>query len=273
MKAFAPALAALGAAVAAAAVAFLWQPGLDSLYDDSVSYLLMAQRFTPFHALEPAVAAAAAHEKYPPLFALLLAASGGAYDWRIAHAVVALCFAASVVMLVLFTAGLTGSRLVGLIAGSAYALLPGSWIIAKGILSEYPYIALTLTALWVYRNWDERPATRRTTLGFGVLLAAVMLTRTVGVALLGAIALAELWRFARARDRERMRTMALSLGVAGRGLVRRAPRRRARSLPADAARPGGPRAGRCGDLDRATRAHQRPGPGQRMAARAPDLLG
>jgi hypothetical protein len=214
MKAFAPALAALGAGVAAAAIAFLWQPGLDSLYDDSVSYLLMAQRFTPFHALDPAVAGAAMQEKYPPVFPLLLAFTGGAYDWRIAHAVVALCFAASVVLLGLLACELMRSHILGVLAACAFALLPGSWLIAKGILSEYPFIALTLATLWMHRRHGEGAVSNRAAAAFGIVMAAVVLTRSIGIALVAALAVAELWRFARERGRARLRAAGIALGVA-----------------------------------------------------------
>ena len=110
MSRFGVALAVLGLCVAALAAAFLWQPGLDSLYDDSVSYLVLAQWFSPWHAADPAIAAAAPLEKYPPLFPLLLALTGGAYDWRIAHLVVAIAFAATVVLLALHAVRVTRSR-------------------------------------------------------------------------------------------------------------------------------------------------------------------
>jgi len=48
------ALAALAVVAGAAAIAFTWQPGLASLYDDSVFYLMMAQAMSPFAAASPA---------------------------------------------------------------------------------------------------------------------------------------------------------------------------------------------------------------------------
>ncbi|HUL55624.1 MAG TPA: hypothetical protein VLT60_01410, partial [Usitatibacter sp.] len=93
------ALALLAAIVGAVAIAFTWQRGLASLFDDSASYLVMAQAFCPWHETPAPVAAAFPAQKYPPLFPLLIALGGGAYDWRIAHAWVALSFAASVFLL------------------------------------------------------------------------------------------------------------------------------------------------------------------------------
>jgi hypothetical protein len=214
MRVFAPALAALAAAVGGAAVLFLWQPGLDSLYDDSVSYLVMAQRFTPWVPVDPAIASAAAAEKYPPLFPLLLAFTGGAYDWRIAHVVVALSFGASVALTGLYAARLTASPLLGWLAAAAFALLPGSWLIAKGILSEYPFIALTLATLLAHARLGPGKPVPRAVGVLALLLAATILTRTVGVALAVALAIAELWRHVRSRDRARLVGIAAALAAA-----------------------------------------------------------
>ena len=64
-------LASVALLAGAAALAFSWQPGLATFHDDSASYLVMAQAFSPWHAASPAVAAQMPYEKYPPLFPLL----------------------------------------------------------------------------------------------------------------------------------------------------------------------------------------------------------
>ena len=127
------ALVALALAVAAIAAIFLVHPGIDSLYDDSVSYLLMAQWYSPWHAADAAVAAAAPLETYPPLFPLALALTGGAYDWRIGHVLVALAFAASVFLLGAYARRTTGSKAAAVLAAAAFAALPGAWLNARGI--------------------------------------------------------------------------------------------------------------------------------------------
>jgi 4-amino-4-deoxy-L-arabinose transferase-like glycosyltransferase len=203
------ALAALAVAAGVLAAVFLWQPGMDSLHDDSVSYLVMAQAFSPWHASDPVIRAALPHEPYPPLFPLLLALAGGAYDWRIAHAVVAVAFAASVFFLGLHARHVTGSARLALIAALVYALLPGSWLNAKGILSEFPYMALVFATLAYHARLGERRATRREALTLGALVAAAMLTRTIGAALAAALVASEIWRAARLRDALRLKSLAL----------------------------------------------------------------
>lgn len=184
------ALGALALVAGAFAVAFAWQPGLASIYDDSVSYLIMAQAFSPWSAASDAVAAAWPAQKYPPLFPMLLALGGGASDWRIAHAWVAASFAASVFLLGIHARNVTGSVRLGFAAALAYAWLPGTWLNMKGILSEFPFMALALAALvWQHRLRVES-ASRRDHLILGLILSAALLTRTIGIALVGAVAVA-----------------------------------------------------------------------------------
>src|SRR6202521_6102118 len=206
-------LAALSIGAAAVAARFTWQPGLASLHDDSVSYLVMAQAFGPFHAASAAVMAAWPYEKYPPAFPLLIAVSGGAFDWRIAHALVAACFGASVFMVGVYARLAIGSAAIAVAAAAAYALLPGSWLLVKGILSEVPYIALAFAALALYERHRREAPSRRSALALGLLLAAVTLTRTIGVTLLAAIALAEVALFLRSRDSLRLRAWAWSFAL------------------------------------------------------------
>jgi hypothetical protein len=209
------AAAALALAVAALAATFLVHPGIDSLYDDSVSYLLMAQWYSPWHAASPAVAAAARLQTYPPLFPLALALSGGAYDWRIAHLLVAAAFGASVFLLGVHARRTTGSMAAGLLAAAAFAALPGAWLNARGILSEFPYIALSLGALaWHARMQDDARIRPRDAAILGLLLAAAILTRTIGIALIAAVAVSEAARFARTRDTARLRGAWIAPAIA-----------------------------------------------------------
>lgn len=207
------ALAAVAAIAGSIAVAFTWQPGLASLFDDSVSYLILAQAFSPFGEASPAVAAAAAGEKYPPLTAWLIAFSGGAFDWRIAHAAVAASFGASVFTLGWLARHVTGSATPGLAAALVYALLPGAWLNVKGILAEFPYMAISFAALALHASWRGRAATRREAILLGILVAAAFLARTIGVALLAAVVAAEALGWLRRRESARLGSLAWIAGI------------------------------------------------------------
>jgi hypothetical protein len=202
------ALAVLAAAVAGLAIAFTWQPGLASLYDDSVFYLMMAQAFSPYAHASPAVLAAAPFDTYPPLLPLLLALGGGAFDWRVAHALVAACFGVSVYFLGLHARAQSQSAAFGFAAALAYAFMPGAWLNVKGILSEFPYMALSFAALVVHARAGGSVPSRPRAVALGILLAALLLTRTVGVALVAAIAACELRRYLRDRDARRLGRLA-----------------------------------------------------------------
>jgi 4-amino-4-deoxy-L-arabinose transferase-like glycosyltransferase len=207
------ALAAVAAIAAAVAIAFTWQPGLASLFDDSVSYLILAQAFSPFGEASPAVAAAAGSEKYPPLVAWLIALAGGAFDWRIAHAVVAVAFGASVLTLGWLARQVTGSAAIGVAAAIAYAFLPGAWLNVKGILAEFPYMAVCFAALALHASWRGRAATRREAVVLGILIAAAFLARTIGVALLAAVFAAQALRWLRGREASRLQSLAWIAGI------------------------------------------------------------
>ncbi|MGZ5061721.1 MAG: hypothetical protein ACXWG8_12920 [Usitatibacter sp.] len=207
------AIVAISVLAAAFAVLFTWQPGLASLHDDSVSYLVMAQAYSPFQAASDSVLAAAPHEKYPPLFPLLLALTGGAFDWRIAHAIVALAFGASVVLLGIHARQVTASAGIGFAAALAYAFMPGAWLNMKGILSEFPFMALSFGALILYQRGSARPPARGNAIALGALLAAALMTRTIGVALLLAVAGSELMRLRATPDARRLRLLPWTLGI------------------------------------------------------------
>jgi 4-amino-4-deoxy-L-arabinose transferase-like glycosyltransferase len=207
------ALALLAAAAAGLAVAFTWQAGLASLYDDSVFYLMMAQALSPFGQASAAVLDAAPFDTYPPFLPLLLALGGGAFDWRVAHAIVAACFGASVFLLGRHARLVTGSAALGFAAALVYACLPGAWLNVKGILSEFPYMALSFGALAFYEGTRARAPSNARGIGLGLLLAALLLTRTVGVALIAAIAACEAWRWWRDRDLRRLAQLAAIAGL------------------------------------------------------------
>jgi hypothetical protein len=206
------ALASIALAAGAVALAFTWQPGLATFHDDSASYLVMAQAYSPWQPASAPVAAQAPFEKYPPLFPLAIALLGAAYDWQWAHAIVALSFAAAVFLLGVYATRIGGSWPCGIAAAILFAALPGAWLNLKGILSEFPYMALTFgTLAWLARRAPGTPFDRRHTVAMAALLAAVMLTRTIGFTLVLAIGIAEAASYRRTLDSERLREIVLAL--------------------------------------------------------------
>jgi hypothetical protein len=199
----------------ALALAFTWQPGLATFHDDSASYLLMAQAYSPWQSASAAVLSQAPYEKYPPLFPALLAVAGAAYDWHWAHAIVALSFAAAVFLLGWYASRASGVAICGIAAAVLFAALPGAWLNMKGILSEFPYMALTFATLaWLARRPPGTPFERRHAFVLALALAAVMLMRTIGFTLALAIGIAEVAAYRSTRDRGRLREVLFALAAA-----------------------------------------------------------
>lgn len=176
--------ALLTAAFALACGAFVWQPTLASFADDSVSYLVMAQVFSPWQAAAAPVAESFAREAfYPPLFPLVLALTGAGHDMALAHAVTALLLAACLPLVYLLGCRWLANRWAALAATAMVALLPAMWIEAKGVLSE-PLFCLSLlaTLYLIDREGRARPWM------LALALAALAMTRTVGLVVAAAYA-------------------------------------------------------------------------------------
>lgn len=190
------ALAVVAAGAAGLLAAFAWQPSLATFADDSVSYLVMAQVFSPWQAATAPVSEAFAREGfYPPLFPLLLAVAGAGHNIALAHAVSALLLAACLPLQYVLAARWLGDRRAALMVAVAMVLLPALWIQAKGILSE-PLYALLLLALLV--SLDDAPQ-RAPRIGLrALLMAAFVLTRTAGLIVVAGYAL---WALSRRDER------------------------------------------------------------------------
>ena len=175
-------------AFALACALFVRQATLATFADDSVSYLVMAQVFSPWQTASPAVHAAFPSETfYPPLFPLVLALAGAAHDLAWAHVLTALILALSLPVAYLLGTRWIESRGSAAAAVLVVALLPAAWINAKGILSEPLFCLLLLTTLLAVDTG------RRSGWLLALLMAAMLLTRTAAIAPIAAYAL---WAFA-----------------------------------------------------------------------------
>jgi len=172
--------------------AFVWQPELATFADDSVSYLVMAQAFSPYAPVSQAVAAAFLRDAfYPPLFPLVLALAGAAHNTAWAHALTALILTASIPLIYLLGIRLLEDRRAAAVATLCVVLLPSMWINAKGILSE-PLFCLLLVATFCVLERDGNGRSRLWQLA--ILMAAMALTRTVALPMIAAYGLWALTR-------------------------------------------------------------------------------
>ncbi len=193
--------------------AFVRQDTLATFADDSVSYLVMAQVFSPFRPASVAIAAAFPQEAvYPPLFPLVLALAGAAHDVAWAHVLTALILAACVPLVYLLGLRWLGSPGAAAAAVLLTVLLPSLWINAKGILSEPLFGVLLLGTICVLESggagWRRQAA-------LALLLSALALTRTAALPLVAAYALwAVLQRAQLATARAQALIPALAAAVA-----------------------------------------------------------
>jgi len=177
-------------AVAVLAYLFTASDKLASFGDDSASYLTLAQYFLGSSGNAYAAEWAPYHSRFPPLLPLLLAMSGGANDYRIAHALVAAMGVLSLPLVYRYAGRQLGSAAGGLAVVVLFLAVPTAWISLKGILSDPLFLLLTMGALAFF---DERIAGGRGSVLdhfiFGLLLGCAFLTRVVGFALLLAYAI------------------------------------------------------------------------------------
>jgi hypothetical protein len=174
-------IAWLIAGLAALYLPWTWSDQLASLGGDSAVYVLSAEHYAPYLPPDTLAADIARHALFPPLYALLLAATGGAADLHVAHAVTTLCLLAAVAAFFATLVAMGVPRAIGLVTVALFALLPGTLEQALQLKSEIPYLALTLAGLAALARASAR-ANARDYWVATALLAAALLTRSAGVA-------------------------------------------------------------------------------------------
>ncbi|MFC1664817.1 hypothetical protein ACFL17_04215 [Pseudomonadota bacterium] len=154
---------------------------LSTLASDSIHYLVMAAGFSPWENISEFLQPHLATQNYPPLFPLLLGLSGLNRSLPTAHLFAVVFLIPALALFFVIVARQTGQRLAALLLTVLLMLLPGTWENAMGILSENLYLFLTLCALFL-ANCDISNKSSRVLLG--ILLALIILTRSIGFTLL-----------------------------------------------------------------------------------------
>lgn len=181
-----------------------WSGEIGSLFNDGTSYLVMAQHYASGHTADP-VTMAAAFSRFPPLYPLLLAWSGAAFDLHLAHALTTASLLLGLVALYAWMGSTGLSAAQAALLTLVFAALPGSWLAGLLIQSEYLYLLWSLLALALLSAYHGEPGEERL-LAAAIAVAAATLTRTIGITLLPPLLLAAL--------RARRRTALLSMAVA-----------------------------------------------------------
>ncbi len=181
-----------------------WSGEIGSLFNDGTSYLVMAQHYASGHTADP-VTMAAAFSRFPPLYPLLLAWSGAAFDLHLAHALTTASLLLGLVALYAWMGSTGFSAAQAALFMLVFAALPGSWLAGLLIQSEYLYLLWSLLALALLSAYHGEPG-EEWLLVAAIAVAAATLTRTIGITLLPPLLLAAL--------RARRRTALLSMMAA-----------------------------------------------------------
>jgi hypothetical protein len=181
------------------AVLYLWlnaSDDLGSLRGDGLIYVNTARHYAPYWPADEQAATWAHVTQFPPAYAAVLAATGGAFDFRLAHGITTVCLLASFAALYAWLIQLGIPRLRATVATALFAVTAGTFLQSFLLHPEGLYVALGFTALSLLVLGEQTPRTSAYWVASAAVAVAI-LTRTVGVTLVPA-----LW-IALARNRPR----------------------------------------------------------------------
>jgi hypothetical protein len=141
----------------------------------------MARHYSPWLSESEAIASAWLNQDFPPFFPWLLALSGAAHSLIYAHLLVAALGLACLYFYYFLSRRWLKDPLLAVFPLLLFALSPGFLLGLQGILSEPLYLLLVLIFILLYMPDEKKPGTHIVLMG--LLLAAILLTRTVGFAL------------------------------------------------------------------------------------------
>lgn len=151
--------------------------------DDSPSYMLLAQAFSPYFTAPDVILEGAQKENYPPLFPSLLAVLGASHSFIYAHLVVGLTFILGLPIVYKLAHRIIQDKKYALACILLYCLTPGVFLGILGILSEPLYIVLSLGFIALFLSSQNWHSDKKIILYLGLLSIACIMTRTIGICL------------------------------------------------------------------------------------------
>lgn len=159
----------------------IWFDNLSSFANDSVHYLVMAMHYSPWLSESGAIATAWPLQYLPPFFPWILAITGAAHSLIYAHLLVTGLGLVSLYFYYLISNRWLKNPGLAVFPVLIFALSPGFILGLQGILSESLYLLLTFIFILLYL--PARNNSKAQIVIAGLLLAAILLTRTIGIAL------------------------------------------------------------------------------------------
>lgn len=205
------ALIVFAVALVLALVVFLyalsWNSRAAGFLSDDAVYLLMADGFSPYRMMNGALFHYVLRQSlFPPFYPMLLALfGGGSGSLLVSHWITTTTLALSLLVFGLWTYRETKNWLLAVWLLLVLGMLPETLLHNLAILSEYPYLLLSLIALWLAAR-GRNSARDNAAIAICVGLAAV--TRTAGLSLVAALGV---WLF---RNGVRGRVKWLILAIA-----------------------------------------------------------
>lgn len=185
--------------------AWSWSGQIGILGNDGPAYLMMAAHYQPGLKADPVYTLAAVGSKYPPVYPLALAAMGASELHR-AHAATTSFLLLGLLTCYAWLRGERATRTEAVAVVLLFALLPGTWLTALLIQSEFLFLLLSIAALALMSHYRRR-GRRESLLAAAIVVALASLTRTIGVTLFLPL-LATAWRAPR---REALLVMVFSV--------------------------------------------------------------
>ncbi len=169
-----------------------WGHQLSSLEGDELIYLFTAEHFSPWTSHSGVAMHYAINSPNPPLFPFVLGLLGGGSSFFVANILVAIFMVLGIGAFFLWMCaeGVTEWR--AFIVAFLFAILPGTYMHALFVFSEGLYLILSMACLIAVAE-AEKSKDERWLFAAAVCVAAALLTRSAGFALLAAFAVYLIW--------------------------------------------------------------------------------
>lgn len=164
-----------------ASVTFVWHDNLTTFASDSVNYMIMGKYLSPWKEASSPINELWLYQDFPPLFPIVLALTGTAHNFISAHILTLSFLILSLPFIYKFSRHCFASKTQALCITALFMISPSAWLNMLGILSEHLYILVSFILIFLYPRLVRNDI--KLTILFGLLLAMLILTRSIGISM------------------------------------------------------------------------------------------
>jgi hypothetical protein len=151
--------------------------------DDSATYLIMADVFSPYSNTPENFIRSYQNHYLPPGFAWVLAIFGGSSSIAISHSIVLSECLLTLIFCYLFFRNILGP-LKAVYPLVLFVCIPGMWIQMLKIMSEHQYMAITIGFLYLIQYVIQKEVLKKEWFfAIGLILSFLILTRSIGISM------------------------------------------------------------------------------------------